>query len=364
MTREGISKANPSFDKSFNMGRVPAADRDRIIQSFEDGEDFIETARILNVKRATAYTIVRNYNATGRRFALPHAGGRQFKLDDNCVDYLVMMIETNPCITLKRMNMQLRETWPNTPQVSDSTIARVLDGQLISVKKSHDIVATRNEPRIKEQRVLYAEWMYNYGLGGHRIYIDETGFNMYTRRQYGRAPVGQRVNRIVNGQRGRNTTVIVAISDQVGVVYYEIVVGGVTGEIFRNFITSLTAILDNERAFLIMDNAPSHNNIHIDSEYQDLKFLPAYSPFLNPIENCFSVLKSDMKQRLNVVQEEAGNRRAAQEAGMSLVQWRENILKKELTTSMDVITREIFANNYRKANSYLTDCIQSKDIFD
>ena len=71
-----------------------------------------------------------------------------------------------------------------------------------------------------------------------------------------------------------------------------------------------------------------------------------------------------MKQWLNVVQEEAGNRKAAREAGVSLVQWRENILKRELTSSMDVKPREITASNYRKANSYLTDCIQAKDIFE
>ena len=118
---------------------------------------------------SVAYTIIRNYNATGRRFALPHAGGRHCTLDDNCVDYLDMMIEGYPSITLKRLNMQLRETWPNIPHVSDSTIARVLDGQLISVKKSHDIVGERNSHRIKQQRVLYAEWMHNEELNRHRI---------------------------------------------------------------------------------------------------------------------------------------------------------------------------------------------------
>ena len=96
------------------MGRVPAADREGIIQSFEDGEDFIETARILNVCRTTAYSITHNYTATGRRFVLPHAGGRPCKLDDNCIDFFVMMIGANPSITLKGMNKQLRETWPNT----------------------------------------------------------------------------------------------------------------------------------------------------------------------------------------------------------------------------------------------------------
>ena len=123
-----------------------------------------------------------------------------------------MIIEANPSITLKGMNKKLRETWPNTQNVSESTSAQVLDGQLISIKKSHDIVTTRNSPLIKQERVQYAEWIYNDGLAAHRIYIDETGFNLYARRQYGRAPVGQRVNQIVNGQRGRNVTVIVAIS--------------------------------------------------------------------------------------------------------------------------------------------------------
>ena len=133
------------------MGRVPAADSKCIIQSFEDGEDITETARILNICRTTAYSVIRNYTATGRRFILPHAGGRPWKLDDNCIDFLIMMIEANPSITLRGMNKQLRETWPNTQHVSDSTIARVLDGQLISVKKSHDSVATRNSPRIKQE---------------------------------------------------------------------------------------------------------------------------------------------------------------------------------------------------------------------
>ena len=146
--------------------------------------------------------------------------------------------------------------------------------------------------------------------------------------------------------------------DQVGVVYHEIVSGGVTQEVFGNFLVSLTSILDNERAVLIMDNALAHH-IQLDSEYQVIKYLPLYSPFLSPIENYFSVLKSDMKQQLNVVQE-AGNRQAAREAGVSLVQWRENILKMEFTSAMDVIT----TSNYCKANCCLTDCIQAKDIFD
>lgn len=44
-------------------------------------------------------------------------------------------------------------------------------------------------------------------------YGDETGFNLYTRRAYGRAKQGERLNGVVGGYLGSNVTVVVAISD-------------------------------------------------------------------------------------------------------------------------------------------------------
>ena len=110
------------------------------------------------------------------------------------------------------------------------------------------------------QRKQYSEWMVNVGLARHRIYIDEMGYNLWTRRTYGRSRVGERVNRIVGGQRGRNTTVIAAISDQVGLLYHEVHMRSVTHEVFNNFLFNVSVILDDEPAVLILDNAPCHNS--------------------------------------------------------------------------------------------------------
>ena len=164
--------------------------------------------------------------------------------------------------------------------------------------------------------------MYTFGLQCHRIYIDETGFNLFTRRHYGRAPIGERVHRMVAGQRGRNVSVIAAISDRVGLVYHEIVHRSVNREVFIDFLTSLSVILGEERAVLIMDNAPCHSNVSVDNDALDIKYLPPNSPFLNPIENCFSVFKADMKQRLNMIQQEVINRQAAAAANMTMTAWR------------------------------------------
>ena len=93
----------------------------------------------------------------------------------------------------------------------------------------------------------------------------------------------------VGRQRGRNTTLIAAISDQCGILYHEIHYGSVTREIFSDFIASLSAIIADARPILVLDNAPIHNGIATVYPKLNFKFLPPYSPCLNPIENCFSV---------------------------------------------------------------------------
>lgn len=208
----------------------------------------------------------------------------------------------------------------------------------------------------------YAEWILNGNINERRIYIDETGFNLYTRRTYGRAAVGQRVNRIVGSQRGQNVTFIVAVTPDVGVIYFEVYQRGVKHDDVAGFLVSLAAILGDERAILLLDNAPSHRALENPDAAREVRFLPAHSPFLNPIENCFSVLKAGAKQRLACTQGVADNRRLAQQHNMGLLEWRNHVLIREVSASMEAITPEIVAANYRHADSYLTRCIRGEHI--
>ena len=94
---------------------------------------------------------------------------------------------------------------------------------------------------------------------------------------------GERAARVVCGQRGRNMTVIMAISDQVGVAYFEVVWGGLTAEVFRDFLTSLGVILGDEPATVVMDNAPAHRGAELaHSDLHPVRKLAPHSPFLNP----------------------------------------------------------------------------------
>ena len=158
-------------------------------------------------------------------------------------------------------------------------VSRALQGELITLKLARNVPNTRNSPEVKARRLESVTWMYDEAIHIPRIYIDVTGFNLYTKRAYGRAPMGQRVNRIVSGQRGGNVTVITAISDQVGVLYYEIHTRSVKFDTFSSFIASLEGFVNGEDVVLIMDNAPCHNNV--DAVYPELVFkrLPPHPPF-------------------------------------------------------------------------------------
>ena len=76
-------------------------------------------------------------------------------------------------------------------------------------------------------------------------------------------------------------------------------------------------LLATNRAAIYMDNAPCHNGI--ESEFTDRAFkrLPPYSSFLNHSENCFSMMKANVKRQLNNISGRCGAR-AAHRQGTTL----------------------------------------------
>ena len=209
----------------------------------------------------------------------------------------------------------------------------------------------------------YAQWMLNTGMTLHRVYVDETGLNLYLSRSRGRSPVGERASRIVCGQRGRNLTVIMVISDKVGVLYYETAWGRVDAERFRLFLEHLAVILGEENAVVIMDNVPCHRQAEALVTHQVKKLAPN-SPFLNPIENCFAVYKADLKQRLGQVQELLDDRDAALQAGhRSIKAWREALLEDLAGQAVPAVSPEKVAAAYQHANSFIGACLAKEDIW-
>ena len=347
-----------------NYRRVSDIDRNRIIEKYESGEDFLTTARQLGINRTTAYQIIRRYQDQDEdQERVIRTPGRNKKLSNEAIDFLVLLIDSTPTITIQEMNQTLRDIFIQEPHVCDSTITRALQCELITLKLCENVPENRNEEHVKEARARYSHDMYARHLQEDRIYIDEMGYNLYTKRTYGRAPIGQRALRIVGGQRGGNITLIAAISDGAGLVYFEIHTRGVTKDIFHNFIFNLDIILGEFNPLILMDNARCHNDIADSFPARSFKYLPPYSPFLNPIENCFSVIKARLKHLLNDV---AGtcNVQQARRHGMTLQAYRQQFLITNLEMALHVVTPELCSSLYQHSNTYLMKCLNRVDIWD
>ena len=135
-------------------------------------------------------------------------------------------------ITIAAVGQELAVGFPDTAisnSISNSTIARHLQNQLITSSslahhitkiagKDSDVPYETNRPNTIQRRFQYATWLVNLGqyspvcatspipffTGVHQrqVYIDESEFNIFTRRNKGRASLGKRVCRIV-APRGR-----------------------------------------------------------------------------------------------------------------------------------------------------------------
>ena len=273
--------------------RISNEDRDRLINPFDAHQaDYLELADTLGIKRTTARSIVANYLRTGNRHKLARGGANNSKIDDDMKARLQHVIDANPLATLQQMKTGLAAALPQKPAVSIATISRALDGMFISLKLAEDEPEGRNAPRTIDLRFEYAEWFMAEGVEAHLVFIDETGYNIWTRRPFGRGRRGEPVRRVVHGQRGQNVNITFAVSGEVGLVHHTISSETTTRASFEEFLAGTARqcadiFPPEEQVFFIYDNARPHVRAELPADVDPnihLKRLTPYSPFLNPTE--------------------------------------------------------------------------------
>jgi len=130
------------------------------------------------------------------------------------------------------------------------------------------------------------------------IFIDEMGSNLGLTRLYGRAAPGQRVHDVVPGDRGGNVSTLGALGLD-GIRTGLSVPGPIDGETMLFFVEELLVPTLKRGDIVLMDNNPIHKLDEIEEAIEAagawVLFLPTYSPDLNPIENCWSKVKSILR---------------------------------------------------------------------
>jgi len=160
-----------------------------------------------------------------------------------------------------------------------------------------------NSEVVRNARTDYVQ---SFALVFHRpiCWIDESGFNLHTRRSKGRSLKGEPAI-ISLLPRGQRVTLLAAFTKANGIVHAKLIhqVGkrkGTNAEDFRNFLLDLFPKIPRDGSVIILDNCKIHHADAVDVVWQmekvaydiDKLFLSPYSPFLNPIELAFNVLKN------------------------------------------------------------------------
>ena len=118
-------------------------------------------------------------------------------------------------------------------------------------------------------------------------------------RDYARAPRGERAEVVEPFERGANHSVISALSLE-GVRAPMMIEGAIDGETLAQYVERLLAPVLRRGDIVLWDNVPTHKNKRamalIEARGARVLPLPAYSPDLDPIEECISKVKAELKR--------------------------------------------------------------------
>ncbi|KAF7685753.1 hypothetical protein CDIK_3498 [Cucumispora dikerogammari] len=190
--------------------------------------------------------------------------------------------------------------------LSTSTIDNILKKLKITLKKTHRELDRVNNEQIINVRKEFCLWYNEHNLGGNNmLFIDESSFNLHISRSQGRSYMGTRVNTRSPTVRGKSVILILCISETELLFFKGISNSTVAGNLFSLFFeelcTHLHVVLKLENVWLLLDNAKIHRRssiAEICERYEfSFNFLSSYSYMLNPIENCFSKIKSTVRGR-------------------------------------------------------------------
>ncbi len=173
-------------------------------------------------------------------------------------------------------------------------MARDADSGLDTKKKT--LSANEQDPIERAVWRWLVPWLF-----GHLewVFVDESGANKALCPRYGYAPKGQRSHGQAPRNRGRNTSILAAMSRQ-GLVASMTVEGSTNTAVFLTYLDRVLCPALRSGQVVIMDNLSVHKNEAVRQRIEAcgcrLVFLPAYSPDFNPIEHAFSKLKGFLRK--------------------------------------------------------------------
>jgi transposase len=160
----------------------------------------------------------------------------------------------------------------------------------MAAQKKSPVASERDE----EARGLW-RWLASRFDARRLVFVDESGFHTSMARLRARAPKGKRAYGKVPRNRGKNQTLIAAITLE-GAMSQPMTLEGATDALaFEAYVEHFLAPSLGEGQVVVLDGLGAHRTQRvrdlIEARGADLVFLPSYSPDMNPIEEALSKIK-------------------------------------------------------------------------
>jgi transposase len=265
-----------------------------------------EIATELKIPRTTVASICKKFDETGEYEVSAQSGRPSIWTDEMKKFVDDKVTESDGTITLERLKESISGRFNNVKTPGISAICNYLNVEArLVMKRVTTIEDQRNADAAIRKRQVYCKSLLTESIEYDRncIFVDEAGFNVNMVRGRARAKPNQPAAVHTESKRGTNISIIMAISNHgLEMCDVKIVNAGTTGTIFNEFMMKLVKKVDESSSwdtngpyYFVMDNVKFHYNLelkdYIERSPHQLKFLPPYSPFLNPIEEAFSKLK-------------------------------------------------------------------------
>ena len=263
--------------------------RERVIAEVESGASRREAAEEFAVSASTAVIWVKCFRQTGRCAAKPR-GGSISPLEKHA-DFLLGLIEKQPDLTLDEVVLAMRK---HKIPGGRTAVWRFFKRHKITFKNA----AEQERADVARAR---RRWMREQGMfdPARLVFVDETAANTKMVRLSGRCPRGERlIGRVPQGHW--KTITFVAALRRNGMRAPCTVDGSMNGAKFLAYVEQCLAPTLKRKDIVMIDNLPAHKAAGIreaiEARGATLRYLPQYSPDLNPIEMPFSKLKASLRK--------------------------------------------------------------------
>ena len=223
------------------------------------------------------------------------------------LDAVATYVQDHPAFYIEELRDFLVLHYPQLPNVSTATICRALNFDLNFSRKVLSKAAREAVPA--EIEVFRAKLSPIYSYAEQPVFIDETakdGRDAY--RRYGWSKRNTKAVVRLPFRRGKRISVVAAL-DVHGFFGWDWTEGTfMRGRFHQAFIKHVVPHLNPwplARSIVITDNAKVHAYPELEAAVHvcgaRLLFLPPYCPQLNPIEQCFGLLKRWIQKNANLV---------------------------------------------------------------